>query len=119
MIPAERQQELIVLVENPNVSALISPPVIDGAIVVGHPLRPDGRTVYFMGHDPINNTLLLKTEAGLTFTVNNAIDTTAENVYASQTKITVGENDPTYTPAPGVDAIHYDMNDSTIWEWVE
>jgi cytochrome c biogenesis protein ResB len=119
MIPAERQQELIVLIENPNVSALISPPVIDGAIVVGHPLRPDGRTVYFVGHDPINNTLLLRTENGLTFTVNNAVDTTPAETYASQTKITIGDDDPDYTPAEGVDAIHYDMHDMTVWEWVE
>jgi hypothetical protein len=119
MIPAERQQELIVLVENPNISALISPPVIDGAIVVGHPVRPDGRTVYFVGHDPVNNTLLLRTESGLTFTVNNTVDSTPAEVYASQTVITISDSDPAYTPEAGVDAIHYDMTDSSIWEWVE
>lgn len=75
-IPRETSKELIVTVENESLSVAISPPILDGVIVVGAAPEPSPDTIMLTSYDPVGDVLFVRTADGRQFTINNAVEVT-------------------------------------------
>lgn len=113
-VPSEVTKELIVTVENENLTIAISPPVIDMAVVVGAPARQDGRTMLFDEYDPVNNTLRVLTAEGLAFLVGDA---TASGT-AIPKQVIIGNGSPIDNSVVGTtDTLYFDRDTQIMWLW--
>jgi hypothetical protein len=75
-IPRETNKELIVVVEDAGVDVAISPPIIDGAIVVGQVPPTDPRTLLY---DSFTNDILnVRTISGVSFQIGDAAQSTTQ-----------------------------------------
>ena len=68
-VPRETNKEIVVVVDNESLDVVITPPVIDSAIVVGQPPPADSRTMLFDGY--VDDNMRLKTIGGLNFQVSS------------------------------------------------
>lgn len=68
-LPRETGKEVVVIVDNDSLEVVISPPVIDSAIVVGQPPPADSRTLLFNGF--VNDSMRVLTQGGLNFELSN------------------------------------------------
>lgn len=75
-IPRETNKELIIVVEDAGVDVAISPPIIDGAIVVGQVPPTDPRTLLYDSYT--NDILNVRTISGVAFQIGDAAQSTTE-----------------------------------------
>ena len=87
-IPKETSKELVVVVENESLEVVITPPVLDSAIVVGQPPPVDSRTLLFDGFD--DTSMRVKTYGGLSF----EIDPVGEVPVTTVDQVLVGAQNP-------------------------
>jgi hypothetical protein len=112
MIPKETQKELMVVVENDTVSVAISPPVLDGVIVVGQAPEQNADTLLFSSYDPVNGIMFARTADGREVAIGNVL--IAANAIPPQ--VIYGSGDP--SPASGgINKIYIDTTDGSIWSW--
>ena len=75
-IPRETNKELVIVVEDAGVDVAISPPIIDGAIVVGQVPPTDPRTLLYDSYT--NDILNVRTVSGVSFQIGDAAQSTTE-----------------------------------------
>jgi hypothetical protein len=75
-IPRETNKELVIVVEDAGVDVAISPPIIDGAIVVGQVPPTDPRTLLYDSYT--NDILNVRTVSGVSFQIGDAAQSTIE-----------------------------------------
>lgn len=111
-IPRETNKELVVVVEDAGVDVAISPPIIDGAIVVGQVPPTDPRTLLYDSYT--NDILNVRTISGVSFQIGDAAQSTTEILEQVLTGVTNG--------VPGVDGqfnnrIYMDSGGKGIYIW--
>lgn len=110
-IPKETSKELIVVVDNDTLDVVITPPVIDSAIVVGAPPPTDGRTLLFNGFT--GDTMRVRTVDGLNF----EIDPVQEAQVVTVDQIIVAEGDPGSLDGQYDGRVYVDDTNNSIFVW--
>jgi hypothetical protein len=114
-IPKETSKELFVTVESESVDVVISPPVLDAVIVVGHPPLPDPETLYAVEYN--GDVLIIKTYSGLYYTIGDA----SELPVVIREQVLTGTVDPTVGGIVGGSSgrIYIDSQTNSINVWDE